>query len=1679
MQIRCPHCNQVLNAPDDADVEQGKCPHCGEVVDIKAAERVGIGTGDVLGDFRVDRLIGRGGMAAVYRGTQVSLDRPVAVKVLASQLAKRSDFVERFHREAKVLAQLSHHNVVSVLAVGEHEKTYYLVMEYVEGESLRARLTRDGSIPFAEAVGLIDGVAAGLEYAHNHDVLHRDIKPGNILITAEGVPKIADFGLARLTGADEAAQQRLTMARTRMGSAHYMAPEQMHDAAAADHRADIYALGVMFYEMLTGKLPMGRFAPASKTPGVPRAVDRILHQALTESPDERIQTAAQFRALVQRLSLIGQPTRVQEGGHAPRRHHHEQKKSPMPLILGAVGLLVAAVVAFFALRGGEPEPQVKQPPEKQGAVKPDRPDRPKGPTDAETRETAAKKLYADAARSLESGDAATAKRQLAQLEQDYGRTSWHEKNGAAIARLRAEVEAALAPPKKPDTTKTEVVEPPVTPPPVALPEKAVQLPPPDPEGWVSLFDGKTLKGWRIPGGGHFLGDVASRVSVADGAITIGAANEATGIVCTQDVPRMDYDLSFDVMCTKGGDLAASPIFPVGAAFTMLSIKTGRGLGLGFDQASVRKPAFEPHAIASNRWHSVQLKVRRDRLTIWLDGRAVLDTPTGGVKFGHWAGYDPAHPVGFVTVYSTEARLRNIRLRRVEAQAAVAGGPRFFHGAVNPLPDARVEFRYDWSDRRQLDDWTLRGKFTPEIVDGEVRFGGGGARYIRHKAILTGDMEISASYRIRKAGGHEASACARVCANAKGAYSVQMMTGVQKLWLPGRIAGGRAQCPQGETHTLRLVRRGDAVEVWSNGTLATQGVDDVHKSGITSLGSWNTDVGFRDVRIVGTLDPAWLAANPEAKKQIDGILSARKEAIENDPARLYARGAAELEPLWQKRQYAEALAKARELGNAELVEDAEALAALWEAVRAGAAKLKPGDPFRIRGMAGKVTKVEDDTIHAKAGAAELGVKLTQLDDAAFMALARKGHALTSGQDLLALALLEIHAKKPSPAKVKAALSRAAKAGVDVSRHGVPTPAGETTKPVGSTPTKPAPAPTAEKWVNLFDGKSLGKWEVTRKAPRGEGLGSVKFVKEEMIFDGPVTAHAAATFTGQLPEMNYELTFEAKHVAGAKLGGVSFPIGKTHCRWMISGYDGTVSGLERIDGKDYRDNPTTRKVRIARGEWHAIRLRVTPEAIEGWVGSEQTLSFTGDLRLLGPILDDLGPGRLGYWTNGSKVALRNMRIRALPKSARRAGGATRPAAATKRAVGADGAVTLTVAAEVDGTSDLVVTPSGVYWQHVRGQRPGTPFEALRAKEPTLVNDAEWLPRWSEQRSDGHRVRGLPKNLAIYDATVDKTEGPGTVVILTVSPDRLAVRFRDSGDGAHAHAARLTLTPMASLDFEGAFAAGLRAIEMDNAAGAKAALDRIEKLRGGEVDPALLQKTYADAMTRAVAQAETAEWARLTRTLRFAGVSKPDSRDIATLEAWVKTASKPLFVDDFDSGKLSRWQVNSGTWTIERGQLAGQWGNDAMIFPRTAPLQDFILKCDVSSVGEKVGFLLGVVFRHTSKRWLYLFFNDGFDQVEGGGGVGPSFYHIGGPKAKDVRCGAVRYAVETGQRYRLTVRCTGRGFQGFVDGKRVLQGADERPTRGRLGLFATGAHARFDNVCVYRPVPLPPLEFQPEKP
>ncbi|MCX5636686.1 MAG: protein kinase, partial [Planctomycetota bacterium] len=213
--------------------------------------------------LEVIELLGQGGMGTVYRARQLGLDRQVALKVLPTQIGQDETFAERFRREARALAMLSHPHIVSVYDFGKTEGgLYYFIMEFVDGTDLR-RVIQGGEISPKEALAIVPQICAALQYAHEEGVVHRDIKPENILLDKKGRVKIADFGLAKLLDRP-ATSYTLTHPELKMGTPHYMAPEQIEHPHDVDHRADIYSLGVVFYEMLTGELPLGRFPPPSQ-----------------------------------------------------------------------------------------------------------------------------------------------------------------------------------------------------------------------------------------------------------------------------------------------------------------------------------------------------------------------------------------------------------------------------------------------------------------------------------------------------------------------------------------------------------------------------------------------------------------------------------------------------------------------------------------------------------------------------------------------------------------------------------------------------------------------------------------------------------------------------------------------------------------------------------------------------------------------------------------------------------------------------------------------------------------------------------------------------------------------------------------------------------------------------------------------------------------------------------------------------------------------------------------------------------------------------------------------------------------------------------------------------------------------------------------------------------------------
>ncbi len=246
----------------------------------------------------IEELIGFGGMGIVYRARQRSLDRVVALKVLWPELASETAFADRFTREARAMARLDHPHIVRVFEFGERNGLYFLVMEYVDGVNLR-ELMDGGEFEPRQALSIVPQVCDALQYAHDQGVVHRDIKPANVLIDKAGRVRIADFGLAKLVEGEDVT---LTRAGQVMGTLHYMAPEQYRTPDDVDHRADIYSLGVVFYEMLTGDMPVGRFQAPSKKVTLDVRLDEVVLRTLEREPDRRYQRASDVATAMSTIS---------------------------------------------------------------------------------------------------------------------------------------------------------------------------------------------------------------------------------------------------------------------------------------------------------------------------------------------------------------------------------------------------------------------------------------------------------------------------------------------------------------------------------------------------------------------------------------------------------------------------------------------------------------------------------------------------------------------------------------------------------------------------------------------------------------------------------------------------------------------------------------------------------------------------------------------------------------------------------------------------------------------------------------------------------------------------------------------------------------------------------------------------------------------------------------------------------------------------------------------------------------------------------------------------------------------------------------------------------------------------------------------------------------------------------
>lgn len=349
--------------------------------------------GKLLGNrYEILEQLGGGGMALVWKGKDTFLNRLVTIKVLRPEYASDEDFVRRFRREAQAVASLSHPNIVSIYDVGHENDAYYLVMEYVEGENLKDLIRREAPLVPSKVIMLGRQIADALEHAHENNIIHRDVKPHNILITRSGRAKLTDFGIA------QASASTLTHTDTIVGSVHYISPEQAKGEPAGP-KSDIYSLGVVLYEMLTGQVPYqgdGAIGVALKhiqenplsltqiNPGVPQDLEKVVLRAMDKIPDRRHKSA---RALGDDLISISEETRNQAPYVLDQEEHTRvlplpamnleeikntpsqksaQKRKMKPAAWGMLALLIVALMGgvVFALGSYLNVPEVKMPPVK-------------------------------------------------------------------------------------------------------------------------------------------------------------------------------------------------------------------------------------------------------------------------------------------------------------------------------------------------------------------------------------------------------------------------------------------------------------------------------------------------------------------------------------------------------------------------------------------------------------------------------------------------------------------------------------------------------------------------------------------------------------------------------------------------------------------------------------------------------------------------------------------------------------------------------------------------------------------------------------------------------------------------------------------------------------------------------------------------------------------------------------------------------------------------------------------------------------------------------------------------------------------------------------------------------------------------------------------------------------------
>lgn len=359
--VTCTACQHEFRIPTSLSGREVSCPYCSKRVQIQSTgkhEQNDPLIGKEVGGCKLLRRLGSGALGVVYEGIMLTTGRNVAVKLLASKHNDHPESVRRFQREGQLAERIDHPNVVRVLAQGFDRKVHFMVMELIEGGSLAGRIEAEGRLPWADASRIIRQLADALATVRSEGIIHRDIKPANILLTNDGMAKLADLGIGKhIEGAKD--QTALTMQGVAMGTPNYMPPEQIRDSASASYPADVYALGATFYHAVTGEPPfVGESSvaimrnvlnqpvvpPCQRVPELPQGINDLILEMLAKDPEER---PADARILVTEIDRALQAPAVAR----VRRRRPSPPSRPSSTytawIIVVILLLVALVAALY------------------------------------------------------------------------------------------------------------------------------------------------------------------------------------------------------------------------------------------------------------------------------------------------------------------------------------------------------------------------------------------------------------------------------------------------------------------------------------------------------------------------------------------------------------------------------------------------------------------------------------------------------------------------------------------------------------------------------------------------------------------------------------------------------------------------------------------------------------------------------------------------------------------------------------------------------------------------------------------------------------------------------------------------------------------------------------------------------------------------------------------------------------------------------------------------------------------------------------------------------------------------------------------------------------------------------------------------------------------------------------